>query len=51
MLGRTLMGTYKLNGDELEWTLNGKTTKSKAAVTATELGLTTEGKTIRYKRM
>ena len=24
MFGQTLTGTYKLEGDELEWTLNGK---------------------------
>ena len=51
MLGQTLRGTYKLNGEELEWTLNGKTTKSKVKVTATEMELTSEGKTIKYKRM
>ena len=51
MFRQTLQGTYKLNGDELEWTMNGKTTKSKVKVTATEMELTSEGKTIKYKRM
>ena len=52
MFGQTLQGTYKLNAEnELEWTLNGKTTKSKANVTATELELTDEAnRTIKYKR-
>jgi uncharacterized protein (TIGR03066 family) len=51
MFGQTLQGTYKLSGDELEWTLNGKTTKSKVNVTATELELTdTANRTIKYKR-
>ena len=52
MFGQTLQGTYKLNAEnELEWTLNGKTTKSKAHVTATELELTDgANRTIKYKR-
>ena len=52
MFGQTLQGTYKLNAEnELEWTLNGKTTKSKAHVTGTELELTDEAnRTIKYKR-
>ncbi len=52
MFGQTLQGTYKLNAEnELEWTLNGKTTKSKAKVTATELELTDDSnRTIKYKR-
>ena len=51
MFEQTLRGTYKLNGDELEWTLNGKTTKSKAKVSATELEVTGDNKTvIIYKR-
>jgi len=52
MLGQTLQGTYKLNAEnELEWTLNGKTTKSRANVTATELELTGDAnRTIKYKR-
>jgi hypothetical protein len=52
MFGQTLQGTYKLNAEnELEWTLNGKTTKSKANVTATDLELTDEAnRTIKYKR-
>ena len=52
MFGQTLQGTYKLNAEnELEWTLNGKTTKSKANVTATELELIDEAnRTIKYKR-
>ena len=51
MFGQTVRGTYKLNGDELAWTLNGKTTKYKAKVTTTEMEVTSEGKTIKYKRI
>jgi uncharacterized protein (TIGR03066 family) len=52
MFGRTLEGTYKMNSDdELEWTLNGKTTKCKVKVTATELEVTSEGKTVIYKKV
>ena len=42
--------TYKLDaGNELEWTVNGITTKSK--VNVTELGLTDDAnRTIAYKR-
>ncbi|HEV8146509.1 MAG TPA: hypothetical protein VGP79_09015 [Bryobacteraceae bacterium] len=52
MLGQTLQGRYKLDaGNELEWTLNGRTTKSKVNVTATELEMTNEAQqTIKYKR-
>ena len=51
MFGHTVRGTYKPDGDELEWTLHGKTTKSKAKVTATEMELTSECKTITYKKV
>jgi hypothetical protein len=52
MFGRTMQGTYKLNADnELEWSMNGITTKSKVNVTATELALTDDAnRTITYKR-
>jgi hypothetical protein len=51
MFGQTLQGTYKLNDGELEWTLNGRTTRTKALVTATELELTDQDhQTIKYKR-
>jgi len=52
MFGQTLQGTYKLNAEnELEWTLNGQTTKSEVNVTATELELTDDAnRTIIYKR-
>jgi hypothetical protein len=52
MFGQTLQGTYKLKDEnELEWTLNGITTKSKASVSATELELTdSANRTIKYKR-
>jgi hypothetical protein len=51
MFGQTLEGTYELNGDELVWRLNGRTTKAKVNVTATELELTDEAnRTIKYKR-
>lgn len=53
MFGQTLQGTYKLNAEnELEWTMNGTTTKTKANVTATELELTDDAnRTIKYKRL
>jgi Lipocalin-like domain (DUF4923) len=52
MFGQTLNGTYKLNADnELEWTLNGRTTKAKVHVTANELELTDDAnQTIKYRR-
>ena len=52
MFGQTLQGTYKVNAEnELEWTLNGRTTKSKVKVTATELEVTDDSnRTIKYKR-
>jgi len=52
MLGQTLQGTYKLDGEhQLEWTMNGITTKSKSNVTTTELELTdTANRTVTYKR-
>ncbi len=51
MFGQTLQGTYKLNAEnELEWTLNGRTAKSKVKVAATELELTDDAnRTIKYK--
>src|SRR5262245_45330149 len=52
ILGKTLQGTYKVNGeDELEWTLNGKTTKAKFKVTATELEVSNDGQTVKYKKV
>jgi uncharacterized protein (TIGR03066 family) len=51
MFGQSLQGTYKLTGDQLEWTLNGMTTKCKVKVTATEMELTSDGKTITYKKV
>jgi hypothetical protein len=52
MFGHTVQGTYKLNPEnELEWTLNGRTTRAKVHVTANELELTNdENQTIKYKR-
>jgi uncharacterized protein (TIGR03066 family) len=51
IFGKTLQGTYKVSGDELEWTVGGKTTKFKMKVTATELEVTSEGNTITYKKV
>jgi uncharacterized protein (TIGR03066 family) len=52
MFGQTLQGTYKLEANQLEWTMNGITTKGKLNVTATELELTDEAnRTIKYKRL
>jgi len=52
LLGQTAQATYKLNGEnELEWTMNGITKKSKVKVTATELELTDDAnRTIKYER-
>ena len=52
ILGQTVQGTYRLNGEEeLEWQMNGMTTKAKVKVTATELELTDDqNRTIKYKR-
>jgi uncharacterized protein (TIGR03066 family) len=51
MFGQTLHGKYKLTGHELEWTLNGRTTKNKINVTETELEVTDDSnRTIKYKR-
>lgn len=52
MFGQTLHGTYTLSPDnELEWTMNGITTKGKASVTATELEVTDQSnQTVKYKR-
>jgi uncharacterized protein (TIGR03066 family) len=52
ILGQTMQGTYKLNGDdELEWTMSGITTKFKAKVTATQIELSSDGKTVIYTRV
>jgi hypothetical protein len=52
MFGQTLQGTYKLNGEnELEWTMNGITTKAKLNVSATELDVTDDAnRTITFTR-
>lgn len=52
MMGQTLQGTYKINGEnELEWTMNGVTTNGKLNVTANELDVTDDAnRTIKYKR-
>jgi hypothetical protein len=52
MFGQTLQGKYKLDdGNELEWTMNGITTKGKVNLTATEMELTdNENRTIKYRR-
>jgi hypothetical protein len=51
MFGQTAQGTYKLAGDELEWTMNGITTKGRVNVTATELDVTDDAnRTIKYRR-
>jgi uncharacterized protein (TIGR03066 family) len=52
ILGQTAQGTYKLNGtDELEWSMNGMSTKAKVKVTDTNLELTDNAnRTIKYKR-
>ena len=51
MFGQTVHGVYKIDGDDLTWTLNGITTKMKIKVTATELDVTgSDGQTIVYSR-
>ncbi len=52
MMGQTLQGTYKINGEnELEWTMSGMTTKGRLNVTATELEVTDDAnRTIKYRR-
>jgi hypothetical protein len=52
ILGQTVQGTYKWNAeDELEWSMNGRSTKAKVKVTPTELELTDDqNRTIKYKR-
>lgn len=52
MFGQTVQGTYKLNPEnELEWSLNGRTTRAKVHVTPDELELTDDAnQTIKYKR-
>ena len=51
MMGHTMQGTYKLTGDELEWSMSGITKKARAKVTAAELEVTDdENQTVLYKR-
>jgi hypothetical protein len=52
MFGQTLQGVYKLSAENvLEWTLNGKTTRCKARVTADQLELIDDqNRVIKYKR-
>ena len=52
MFGQTLHSAYKLNDEnELEWAMNGISTKSKVKVSATDLEVTDiANRTIRYKR-
>jgi hypothetical protein len=52
MMGHTFQGTYKLTGEELEWSTSGITKKARAKVTATQLEVTDDAnQTILYKRM
>jgi hypothetical protein len=53
MFGQTVQGTYKLSANnELEWSMNGISTKGTVKVTAEELELTNDqNQTIKYKRM
>ena len=49
ILGQAMHGTCKM--DELEWSMNGMSTKAKVKVTASELELTdSSNRTIKYKR-
>ena len=52
VMGGTMRANYKLtSNNELEWTMNGMSTKNKVKVTADELEITDEVHTIKYKRM
>jgi hypothetical protein len=51
VMGQTLEGTYKVKGDELEWTMGGKTTTTRFKVTKLDLEVTREGKTVKYKKV
>jgi uncharacterized protein (TIGR03066 family) len=52
IMGQSIEGTYKVNGDdELEWTVDGTTQKFKVKVGAKELEFSSEGQTITYKRV
>jgi uncharacterized protein (TIGR03066 family) len=51
MLGKTFQGTYKLKGDDLEWTMNGMTTRSKIKLSRTEMEVISDKGTIKYKRV
>jgi hypothetical protein len=52
IFGKTIQGTYKVNGgDELEWTLNGTTSKYKMKISMNELEVTSDGKTVMYKKV
>ncbi len=51
IFGQTVQGNYKLEDNELVWTLNGRTTKGNVNVTATQLQLTDDqNRTIQYRR-
>jgi hypothetical protein len=52
MFRQTIQGSYRFSGaDELEWMLNGRNTKGKVTVSATELALTNAGhQTIVYRK-
>jgi hypothetical protein len=51
MFGQTLRGTYKVDADQLEWTVNGITTKQKFSVRASELEITNDAnQTVKYRR-
>jgi hypothetical protein len=52
MLGQTLHGTYKLNADnEMDWTMNGLSTKQKVNVTTQKLEITDDrNQTVVYYR-
>ena len=51
VLGETIRAKYQLNDDELVWSVNGISSKSKVSVTANELELTDDqNRTIKYQR-
>ena len=52
IFGQTMQGTYKMNSeDELEWSMNGMSTRAKVKLTASELELPdSSNRTIKYKR-
>lgn len=51
-IGKPMTGTYKLNGDEMEWNMGGTIAKFKVKVSETEMELSGNGnQAVKYKRV